>query len=176
MKTSPTTSLSLPIRVGLFDSVSQADHAVTELLAAGFSKDQITVVCSEAAIERHFKPYEHQDPAGAHAVVAAFTGGAIGATLGGLAAVTGLVTLAGTALIVAGGLAAWAGGVVGGLVGAMMTRGVERELANYYDQAVTQGRILVAAEQQDPDRGTMLLEAERILALHGANPIPLPEG
>ena len=176
MNKSAPLYLARPVRVGIFDSVSEADQAVAELLAAGFGKEQITVVCSEATIERHFKQFEHQDPAGTHTAVASLTGGAIGAALGGLAAVAGLTTLAGTALIVAGGLAAWAGGVVGGLVGAMMTRGVERELANYYDQAVTQGRILVAAEQHDLNGTPMLDDAERILALHGANPIPLPEG
>ena len=41
---------------------------------------------------------------------------------------------------------ACAGALVGGLVGAMTTRGIEKEIANYYDQAVVQGKILVAAE------------------------------
>jgi hypothetical protein len=40
------------------------------------------------------------------------------------------VTTGGMALWAAGPISAWAGGVVGGLVGAMMSRGVEKELAN----------------------------------------------
>ncbi len=167
---------NLPIRVGVFDSVAEADHAVAELLAAGFSDKQITVICSEKAVERHFKAFEHQDPAGAHTAAAGLTGGAIGAALGGLAAVAGLTTLGGATLVVAGGLAAWGGGVVGGLIGAMMTRGMEKELANYYDQAVTRGQILVAAEQEGPRRKSMLDTASAILERHGATAVPLAEG
>jgi hypothetical protein len=165
-----------PLRAGVFETVAAADQAVAELLAAGFTKDQITVICSAEAVQRHFKSYEHQDPAGKHAPAAAITGGAIGATLGGLVAVAGAMTVGGVALLVAGGLALWTGGVVGSLVGAMMTRGIEKELANFYDQEVSRGRILVAAEEQDPARQERLAKASAIFAQHGVHPLPLPEG
>ena len=55
-----------PLRAGILDSVADADLAVAELLAAGFTGDQITAVCSERAVKEHFKSYEHQDPAGEH--------------------------------------------------------------------------------------------------------------
>ena len=35
-----------PIRVGVFENVEQADAAVSDLLAAGFTKEEITVICS----------------------------------------------------------------------------------------------------------------------------------
>lgn len=167
-----------PLRVGIFDSVVDADVAVRELLAAGFTNDQITVICSEESIRRHFHEFEHQDPAGMHTPTAAITGGACGATIGGLAAIAlaSSVSLGGVALIAIGGLALWCGGVLGGLVGAMMTRGVEKELANFYDQAVEQGRILVAAEELDPTRRSHLDRAGEIFARHGIVPIPLDEG
>ncbi len=166
---------NLPIRVGVFDSVQEADAAVAELLAAGFTQDEITVICSREAVQKHFARFEHQDPAGAHTPAAVATGGAIGATLGGLAVLAGAATVGGAVLLVAGGLALWTGGVVGGLVGAMMTRGVEKELANYYDQAVSQGRVLVAVEETATDRKQLLARAETILASHGVDPLPLPE-
>jgi hypothetical protein len=165
-----------PLRAGVFEAVAEADKAVEELLAAGFGKDQITVICSVEAVQRHFKQYEHQDPAGKHAPAAALTGGVIGATLGGLAAVAGFVTTGGVALFVGGGLAIWTGGVVGGLVGAMMTRGVEKELANFYDQEVGRGKILVAVEEKDPARQALLARASEIFARHGVEPLPLSEG
>ncbi len=164
-----------PIRVGLFGSLTEADAVVNELLAAGFTRDKITVVCSEDAVKRHFASFEHQDPAGTYTSTAAVTGGIFGATLGGLAAIAGLAT-GGVALLFAGGLALWTGGVVGGLVGAMMTRGVEKELADFYSQAVTEGKILVAAEQEDPARHAMLDQADVIFARHGVHPVELPEG
>jgi hypothetical protein len=170
------TEAGRPLRAGVFATVAEADRAVDELLAAGFGKDQITVVCSTKAVQQHFKPFEHQDPAGQHTPAYAMTGGAIGATLGGLAAVAGAVTVGGAALLVAGGLALWTGGVVGSLVGAMMSRGVEKELANFYDQEVTRGNILVAVEVKDPTQQALLARADEIFAGHGTNPLPLREG
>jgi hypothetical protein len=167
-----------PIRVGIFDSVRQADIAVEQLLSAGFTKEQITVICSERAIQKHFAEYEHQDPAGSKTPAAALAGGSTGAALAALATLglASLTTLGGAALVAAGGVAMWGGGVAGGLIGAMMTRGVEKELANYYDQAVERGKILVAAEQEDPKRRNMLAIAEEIFAEHGVEPLSLREG
>jgi len=171
-----TTLVARPIRVGVFDSLQVADQAVAELLAAGFTKEQVTVVCSAEIVQRHFQQFEHQDPAGTNTPAATLAGGAIGAALGGLAAVAGAMTFGGAALLVAGGLALWGGGVVGGLVGAMMTRGVEKELANFYNQALEQGQILVAAEQHDPRSKASLERAAEIFATHGVDPLPLREG
>lgn len=150
--------------------------AVGHLLKAGFTSDKISVVCSNQAIEAHFHRFEHEQPAGAHTATAVAVGGAIGAALGGLTVLAGAVTTAGLALLAAGGQAAWAGGVVGGLVGAMMTRGIEPELANYYDQAVTEGKILVAAEDHGQNHQQRLAIAERILSECGAEPLALNEG
>jgi hypothetical protein len=58
----------------------------------------------------------------------------------------------------------------------MMTRGVEKELANFYQQAVLNGQILVAAEDHSHDGGHRLATAASILADAGAQPLPLREG
>jgi hypothetical protein len=58
----------------------------------------------------------------------------------------------------------------------MMTRGVEKELANYYQQAVVQGRILVAAEVEDATNESRLAKAAQILAEAGSEPLPMREG
>jgi hypothetical protein len=58
----------------------------------------------------------------------------------------------------------------------MMTRGVEKELANFYQQAVVSGQIIVAAEEQGANATAMLATAAKILADAGAKPLPLPEG
>jgi len=163
------------IRVGVYGTVAAADAAVHGLTAAGFARDEITVMCSDQTKERHFQQFEHQQPAGTHTPSAATAGSVIGAAIGGLAAVAGLLTTGGLAILAAGGLAAWTGGVVGGLVGAMMTRGVEKELADFYDQALTAGNILVAVDTGDPPDLPRLNQAERILLDAGAEPIALPE-
>lgn len=171
-----TTKIARPIEIGVFKTVEAADQAVHGLLAAGFTKEQVTVVCSDETKERHFREYEHQEPAGTHAPAAIASGGAIGATLGALAALIGGVATGGVGLLFTGGIAAWSGGVLGGLIGAMMTRGVEKELANYYNQAVVAGKILVAAELREGDDPQMLAKAADVLEQAGAEPVPLPEG
>lgn len=168
----------LPIRVGIFDSIANADEAVAELLAAGFDKKQITVICSEHSVQRHFQEFERQDKAGSHTPAAALTGGACGAGLAavGAVALASIATMGGAALLAAGGIALWGGAAVGGLVGAMMTRGFEKELANYYDQAVQDGKILVAAEEENAQRNGQLAKASEVFARLGTEPLPLREG
>jgi hypothetical protein len=175
----PQPTIERPLRAGVFGTAAEAEQAVRGLLDAGFSKDQITVVCSDQAVERHFKDFHNQDPAGTHTPATAVTGGAIGAVLGGLAAVAGGVATGGIGLIATAGIAAWAGGVAGGLVGAMASRGVEKELANYYQQAVVDGDILVAVEVDEDDSHTPrcdLARASQVLNEAGAKPLKLREG
>jgi hypothetical protein len=164
------------LEVGIYDSVDDARQAVQRLLAAGFSKERITVVCSDETKERYFREFEHQEPAGTYTPTASIAGGTIGALLGGLTVVASAIATGSLALWAAGPITAWAGGVAGSLVGAMMTRGVEKELANFYQQAVIAGQILVAAEDHGPDRKRKLAEAAQILAEAGAKPLPLSEG
>jgi hypothetical protein len=161
---------------GVFTDIDDARRAVHDLLGAGFTTEHITVVCSDDTKERYFREFEHQDPAGTHTTKAAVVGGTIGAAVGGLSVMAAAVATGGVALWAAGPITAWAGGVAGGLVGAMMTRGIEKELANYYQQAVFDGSILVAAEDDSPHHEARLAEAARILANAGAKPVPLPEG
>ncbi|HEV2971271.1 MAG TPA: hypothetical protein VGY55_14950 [Pirellulales bacterium] len=165
-----------PLRVGVFSELADADQAVEQLLAAGFTREQITVICSDEIRQRHFRQFEHQDPAGKHTPAAAAAGSAIGALLmGGTTVVATTLAIGGAPVFIMGALAAWAGGVVGGLVGAMMTRGVEHELADYYDQAVAEGKILVAVDEHGPTAKGHLSKAEQILTEAGALPFAMRE-
>lgn len=166
--------LDRPVRAGVFSSVAAAGEAVRRLLAAGFSQEQITVVCSDEKKEQFFREFEHQQPAGANTPAAAAVGGTIGASLGGIAAgAVGLAT-GGLPLIGAAGIGIWAGGVLGGFLGAMATRGIEKSAADYYDQAVSEGKLLVTVEEHEARPG--LAAAEQVFAEAGAEPLPLPEG
>jgi hypothetical protein len=172
-----TSNLENRLEVGVFATVDDARRAVRGLLDAGFTNEQITVICSDETKERYFREFEHQEPAGTHTPAAAVTGGTIGALVGGLTVVASAVATGSLALWAAGPISAWAGGVAGGLVGAMMTRGVEKELANFYQQAVMEGQILVAAEVDDRHPAKPSLgDAAEILARSGAQPLNLPEG
>lgn len=166
-----------PLRAGVFADVAAADRVVARLSAAGFDAEEISVVCSEEAHRAHFQQFEHERPAGTFTPAAAAAGSVIGATLGGLAAIVGGITTGGVGFIAAGGLALWSGGIVGGLVGAMLTRGVEPELANFYDQAVTQGKLLVAVQSSDGDHDQARLNfADQIFRDEGAESLALPKG
>lgn len=175
----PTTNVEKPIRAAIFSAIAETNQAVTRLLDAGFGKEEITVICSDDTKERYFREYEHQDQAGRNVPVAAGIGGAVGLTLFGLTAVAAGLITGGAAFVVAGGTGMWTGTIVGGLVGAMMTRGFEREVADFYDQAVIAGDILVAVEPHGSnleENSNRLLTAESIFREAGAKPLPLSQG
>lgn len=164
------------VEVGVFDSVSSAKCAVDRLHQCGFTVEEITVVCSDETKERWFKEFDHQQPAGTHTAKSSLVGGAVGATLGTLAVLGSAVATGSIALWAAGPIFAWTGGVAGGLVGAMMTRGIEKELANYYQQAVVEGDILVAVAATASANAKELASAAQVFADCGAKPLSLGKG
>ena len=62
--------LTRPSDIGL----SPLSVTLDELLAAGFTTEQVTVICSRHAVQEHFARFEHQDPAGSKTPAAALTG------------------------------------------------------------------------------------------------------
>jgi hypothetical protein len=58
----------------------------------------------------------------------------------------------------------------------MVARGLESDLADYYDQAVRQGKILVAVDLHDSPDAQRLERAEQILGETGQHPVPLKRG
>jgi hypothetical protein len=163
-----------PVRVAVFDQVYKAEQAVEALLLEGFEKDQISVICSDPAKERHFKEFEAEQ-AGEAAPRRAAVGGVIGATLGGLAAAAALVTSGGVAVVAAGHLVASQamGGIAGGFIGAMTSRGVDKEAAEYYEQSIEKGKILVVAEDKSDQGPKKLRAAEKQFEQAGAEPVSL---
>lgn len=160
------------IRCAVFSTVEGAERAVTGLLDAGFHREQISVLCSDEAKERHFRSFEHEDPSGSHTPESAAVGGIIGATLGGLVS-AGIATAAGLSILAAGPGLIVAGGVFGGLIGAMRTRGEEKSLADFYDQSLTEGKLLVGVEDRDPGNAQRLARADEVFREAGADPVPL---
>ena len=166
-----------PIRAGVFATMAAADRAVESLLGAGFPKDAISVVCSADA-ELDVEGVRRVDEAGAHTKEAAAAGGSVGAVLGGLVTAGGAVASGGTGLLLVGPLLGGflAGGVAGGFVGAMSTRGLEPEIADYYDQSIRDGKVLVAVDLASEEDEPSARTAERVLREAGADPVGLPEG
>jgi len=165
-----------PVVVGVFATIADAQHAVRELLRVGFSKPQITVVCSDPEKEAHFREFERQEPAGYYAPRAIATGAIGSAILGLIKALVVLMNFGQIEALVAGLLFVPFGGIAGGFIGAMMTRNAEKELANFYDQGVEPGSIVVAAEDHSERADKTLPLAEKILDREGVRPMELPEG
>ena len=169
--------LERPVRAGVFTTAAAARRAVNQLQAAGFAIHQITVVCSDQAKERHFREFEHEQPAGTNTPMAAVAGSGVAAGLGAITVAAG-VAAGGLPLVIVGGAALLTGGIVGSYLGAMLTRGTEKAASNYYDQSVADGKILVAVEDHESGHPPTLAQAEQILSAAGAEaqPVSLPAG
>ena len=154
-------------RAGAFDTVAQADRAIRRLLATGFSKDQLAVICP-AKFKDHFLPEAPQAEAPtADAGGAIAMGGTLGATLGGLALAATVITggVAGVmgAVVLIGG-----GAIAGGFGNLIVSKGYEQEADDDYKQAIERGQIVVGVEVQGEDGAGQLAEAQRILDEAGA--------
>ena len=153
-----------------FDTVAQAENAIRRLHAAGFSDDQLAVVCP-AQFEEHFRatvPVSGTVDAG-HAMAA---GGAIGAALGGIALAATVLTggiggLAAASVLIGGGAMA------GGFGNLIASKGYESEAEDASKRAIERGQIVVGVEVRHEDGGLQFAEAQRILGEAGGDrPIP----
>lgn len=162
-----------PIRAGVFTNVETADKAVAALLDAGFKKEQITVICSDKAKQEHFASFEQEGVAEKDEDVT-LKSGALGGLVGGLVSLAGVATTGGLGIIAVGPILG--GSVMGTLVGMFVGRGVENEMARFYDQAVTKGNLLIAVEIEAPDNQDRLATAAKVLRESGAEPFSLDEG
>jgi hypothetical protein len=162
----------IPNRVGFFATAAQADQAIRALLAAGFTKGQIAVICP-ANCAGLFQGVRHPDPPGAHGVKAAVEGGVIGAALGGIALAAASLATGGTALLTAIPVLVGGGAIAGSFSSLIAREGYGEGVAEYYEEAIHQGKLVVGVEDEGPDHEVRLAQAERILAELGAE-LPAP--
>ena len=155
----------------LFDDHADATAAVTQLEAAGFAHDDISVLANN--VDGRHGDHAH-DGVNDHGDVTrgVSTGAALGGA-GGLLAGLGLLAIPGLGPIVAAGwLAATAAGAgigaiggaaTGGIVGALKNAGHSDEEANVYSEGVRRGGTLVSvrvpAEQEA--RAQSILDGHR---------------
>ena len=165
-----------PVRMAVFDTVPQAERVVRDLLAAGFTHDEVSVLCSDAHKTAHFTNVQTPALAGSHTPTAIVTGTAVGAAIGGVALVASALMTGGASLLIGGGALIAGGALAGSFTGAMASRGFEPETVNYYDQEVQRGKILVAVEVPGDDSAARLAKAERILEGTGAEAMRSVEG
>ncbi len=133
--------------VAVFHSHAEAQQAVRDLKAAGFTDDQIGIAAKD-----HDGSYQEQtegNKAGKGATVGAVGGLGAGA-LWGLGIVAGVLPAIGP--VIAGGalaaVAASAAGTAaaGGLIGALIGLGIPEEEAEYYESEFDRGRTVVTVK------------------------------
>jgi hypothetical protein len=152
---------------GAFDTIEQADRAIRRLLASGFSREQLAVVCP-AKFKDHFRSEVHQAEAPtADSRVEMAMGGALGATLGGLALAATVIT-GGAAGVVAAGVFIGGGAIAGAFSNLIVSKGYEMEEDDQARRAIKHGQIVVGVEIPGEDGAARLAEAQRILDEEGA--------
>jgi len=134
--------------IGLYDRLEDAQNAVSDLVSAGFPRENISIVAADT--EGKFKTYvgESSTEGGEGVATGAGVGAAIGG-LGGLLVGIGALAIPGIGPVLAAGPIASAlvgmgvGAVTGGLIGALVDAGVPEEQANLYAEGVRRGGTLV---------------------------------
>jgi uncharacterized protein (TIGR02271 family) len=155
--------------VGLMDNYSEAQAAVRDLSAAGFSREHIGLV----AHERHASDLGVKAKDGS-AASGALAGAGTGAALGGIAglllalaplAIPGIGPIVAAGPIAAALAGAGIGAVAGGLIGSLTDMGVPEEDAHTYAEGVRRGGTLVTATAHTDLQSKRAVE---IFQRHGA--------
>src|SRR4051794_36069358 len=149
----------------LFKSKIAAESAVDALLKRGFSRDDISVLMSDATRSKEFALQTRSHAADGLGIGGA-VGGAVGAVLAAIAAVGTTLFLPGINLVIAGPIAAalagaGAGGATGGLIGGLIGAGIPEHRAKVYETGIRGGGILMGVEakaDEEVDTLEQLLE------------------
>jgi hypothetical protein len=155
---------------GLFRSRASAERAVEDLMHYGWSRDDISLLMSDATRGREFGlAMATKAPEGA--ATGATIGGVLGAIAAGLVAL-GVIALPGIGLVAAGPIVATlaglgAGAAAGGLTGALIGLGLPEHEARFYNEEIERGGILVGVYTHD-DRAD---QARKILDAAGAEKV-----
>jgi hypothetical protein len=164
-----TTLTAQPYRVRFFDTVQQADQAIRGLLDAGFTKNELAVICPKQFQDSLPAYVPRAEPPGSHAAAAIVEGGAAGAVLGGIALAATAIATGGVGLIPAAGVLIGGGALAGGFSGLILREGYGEEIGQHYLEAVRLGKIAVGVEIEGKRNAVKLEEADRIMAAAGGH-------
>jgi hypothetical protein len=155
-----------PLVVGIFEKRAEAERAVNELRAGGFTDNQIGFAArgdEDGAATDSITDQEQRGGAREGLVMGAITGGAFGSIVGAAAA----VLLPGIGPVIAGGIlgaaltGAAAGAFTGGLVGALREWGLPEEEARYYEDEFEAGRTIVTVKTDDLEHQEAAIDTVR---------------
>lgn len=137
---------------GLFRDRESAERAYGSVTTRGYKDDDINLLMSDEARDKHFTSDGKETELGNKALEGAGTGaaigGTVGATLAAIAAIGTTLALPGIGLLVAGPIAAGlagagAGGATGGIIGALIGAGIPEERVKHYEQGLKEGGIVM---------------------------------
>jgi hypothetical protein len=157
---------------GLYQTEKQAERTVDDLLAAGFSNDDISVLLPDRQGTKDFA-HDKSTKAPEGTAAGVTTGGVVGGTLGLLAGI-GVLAIPGVGPFIAAGpiMAALAGlgvgGAVGGVIGALVGMGIPEYEAKRYEGHVKAGGILLSVHCDTSQR---IASAKDLLKHTGAQDI-----
>src|ERR687884_1933675 len=140
---------------GLFKSRAAAEAAVDALIKRGYTRDEISVLMSDATRSKEFA-VETRSHAADGAGIGGAGGGTIGAVLAAIVAVGTSIVIPGIGITIAGPIAAalagaGAGAATGGLVGVMIGAVFRETRAKVYDAGIRSGGILLGVEARSDD-------------------------
>lgn len=157
---------------GLFDTYDQANDAIISLEDVGFDREDIGLLAQEKILRRE---------EAANTAAAATGGAAIGGITGLIVGIAGF-TIPGVGPLLGAGLLAnllattaagvGAGAVAGSIVGALTDIEAPEEYRASYEQAIKNGKILVAVDTP----AIQMREVEDILAANAAQEIHAYQG
>jgi hypothetical protein len=140
---------------GLFKNRMTAEAAVREIGKWGYTRDDISILMSDATRSKEFG-IEAGSKAAEGASVGGAVGGTVGAVLAALTAVGTSIALPGIGLVIAGPIAAalagaGAGAAAGGLIGLLVGAGIPEHRAKIYEAGLSEGGILVGVEAKSDE-------------------------
>src|SRR5579871_5171057 len=157
---------------GIYQNEKQAERTVDDLLAAGYSNDDISVLLPD---NKGTKDFAHDKSTKAPEGIAAgvTAGGVIGGTLGllvgiGVLAIPGIGPLIAAGPIVASLAGLGAGAAVGGIIGALVGMGIPEYEAKRYEGHIKAGGVLLSVHCDTSERIT---RAKDLLKHTGAQDI-----
>ena len=172
---SATSGRYAPICAGIFGEPDHVDEALKKLKENGFTNEEISVVTTASEFQSRFAPYLENTHAGRNLDNRNLTfAGIAGLSLAVLAALAIFFMTSESSVYVLGAFSGIA--LLGTFVALMMTRGIKKEPADFFDQELDKHEILVAIEEHGDDAEQRLNLAEKILRDAGSKPIPLAEG
>src|SRR3984885_12265821 len=157
---------------GIYQNAKQAERTVDDLLGAGFSNDDISVLLPDNQGTRDFA-HDKSTKAPEGTAAGVTTGGVIGGTLGllagiGVLAIPGVGPLIAAGPIVAALAGLGAGGAVGGIIGALVGMGIPEYEAKRYEGHIKAGGVLLSVHCDTSDEIT---RAKDLLKHTGAQDI-----